>query len=325
MALFGMIIGGGVYGFIIGNLVSIVSDQDANTRIYHERMGAIISYMDTRGFPSSLQRKVKRFYRKLFQSKSAMDEKTILADLPNKLKNECSMFLVNDTILSIDLFCELKEEHMARLTALITPIFYEEEEQIIAGGDKISDLVIFSSGSAMVYDMEDKALGEIGRGECVGHEAMRNDDEEEEFWSIDVYTTSQCEVMNINIPDLRDAFSGDPVLDSMEERANEMSTTRENVAKNAAKTAGDEEAETPAPVMKKPPGTKAKKKKDSHDSGGGSGAGAAANAGAAVGLSAGDLAKIIDERLKPSLTVIEDRITSLMNQQSQLVEMMKKK
>lgn len=251
MALFGMVIGGGVYGFIIGNLVSIVSDQDHNTRLYQERMGAIISYMDTRGFPGSLQRKVKRFYRKYFQSKSAMDEKSILAELPNKLKNECSMFLVSDTILSVELFGELKEEHMARLTGLITPVFYQEEEQIITGGDKISDLVIFSKGTANVYDMEDIALGEIGRGDCMGHEAMRNNDKQENSWSIDVWTTCECEVMNLNIADLRAAFADDPALRVMEGKANQMQCTRKKVAKLAQTTIGseDEGTDTPPPII----------------------------------------------------------------------------
>lgn len=70
-------------------------------------MGAIISYMNQRGFPPVLMRKIKRFYRRYFKSKSALDEKTILAELPAKLKTESSMFLVSKITHQMFLFDEL--------------------------------------------------------------------------------------------------------------------------------------------------------------------------------------------------------------------------
>ena len=37
MAIVGMVLGGGVYGIVLGNLVSIVTDVDSNTRAYQVR------------------------------------------------------------------------------------------------------------------------------------------------------------------------------------------------------------------------------------------------------------------------------------------------
>ena len=54
-----MVIGGAGYGFIIGSLASVVSDVDAHTRVYNERMETILAYMSQRGFPRPLQRKVR--------------------------------------------------------------------------------------------------------------------------------------------------------------------------------------------------------------------------------------------------------------------------
>ena len=58
-AFFAMVIGGAGYGFIIGSLASVVSDVDAHTRVYNERMETILAYMSQRGFPRPLQRKVR--------------------------------------------------------------------------------------------------------------------------------------------------------------------------------------------------------------------------------------------------------------------------
>ena len=37
MAILGMVLGGGVYGIVLGNLVAIVTDVDSNTRAYQVR------------------------------------------------------------------------------------------------------------------------------------------------------------------------------------------------------------------------------------------------------------------------------------------------
>ena len=59
-------------------------------------MELIVAYMDQRRFPRPLQRKVKRFYKGLFQQTSAMDEATVLGDMPTALKNEVvARFLAN--------------------------------------------------------------------------------------------------------------------------------------------------------------------------------------------------------------------------------------
>ena len=146
MAILGMVVGGGVYGIVLGNLVSIVTDVDYNARAYHDRMGAIISYMTQRGFPPGLQRKIKKFYRRYFKSKSALDEKTILAELPNTLKTESSMFLVSDLVFKLEIFSDLEQSHLPQLTELITPIFYEEGEMILIYGDDMRDIQVSHGG-----------------------------------------------------------------------------------------------------------------------------------------------------------------------------------
>ena len=70
-------------------------------------MEAILAYMSKRSFPRPLQRRVKRFYRRLFQETSAMDEKAVLVDLSTTLKNEVALFLVNDLVLGNPLFADV--------------------------------------------------------------------------------------------------------------------------------------------------------------------------------------------------------------------------
>jgi hypothetical protein len=55
-----MLLGGAIYGYLIGNIASIVSDTDSETKKKNERMEQILGYMRRRRFPSDLERKVKK-------------------------------------------------------------------------------------------------------------------------------------------------------------------------------------------------------------------------------------------------------------------------
>ena len=149
-AICAMVVGAGIYGLLIGSLVSIVTNTDANTRLYNERMGSILSYMGQRHFPGPLQRKIKNFYRNYFTTRSAFDEQTVLAELPAKFKNEVAMFLLNDLVFQSDLFQDLGAHHLPLLAKIINPVFYEAEDIMVYLYDEITDIHIISAGTAQV-------------------------------------------------------------------------------------------------------------------------------------------------------------------------------
>ena len=88
-------LGDGRYGYVIGNMVSIVNDSDVATKEYHTRMEQLFSYMNERHFPPDLHRKVKKFFRRRFQESSALDDRKVLEGLSTKLRYEVSTFLTD--------------------------------------------------------------------------------------------------------------------------------------------------------------------------------------------------------------------------------------
>jgi len=55
----------------------------------------VSSYLKSRGIPEHMGRRVRRYFRHFFESKTAVDEQSILADLPTGLRHEVSSFLVS--------------------------------------------------------------------------------------------------------------------------------------------------------------------------------------------------------------------------------------
>merc|ERR1719155_109534 len=82
-AIVAMIIGGAFYGYIIGSMTSIVSDQDVNTRELKERMNVVLSWLSSHPeIPKVLRRRIWRHFKEFLTTKAGVDDYLILNDLP---------------------------------------------------------------------------------------------------------------------------------------------------------------------------------------------------------------------------------------------------
>lgn len=104
VSIFIMLLGGGFYGYVIANLARHMSKLDINRQAYNEKMDIITSYMNCRMFPMELRKKVKAYYRHYLDQRTALDEKTILNELPTGLRNEVVVHLIHETVLKVKIF-----------------------------------------------------------------------------------------------------------------------------------------------------------------------------------------------------------------------------
>ena len=226
---FAMIVGGTFYGFLIGNMSSIVADVDSASREYNTRMERIFSYMQKRNFPPELQRKVKRFFRVLFRETSALDDSDVLHGLSSKLKGEVALHLVNGIVAQHPGFDGLPGHFLSMLSSIIYPLFYLDEEEIVSKGEEIVELFIIVDGNAaatfpaVAHGPDDshatQRLLQLHKGNSFGEEALlEEDDAVTHYWPVAVFALGgPCECTVIALDDLRDRFGA------------EMETVREQV------------------------------------------------------------------------------------------------
>lgn len=209
MGTFAMVIVGcTLYGFMIGNMNSIVHDVDANTRQYNMRMESIVSYMVSRRFPKDVQRKIIRFYRRYFKTRSALDEKTVLAELSTKLKAEVAHFLIDGLVFKNPVFSDLSPTQLATLTTVLQPIYFEADDYLVREGDIVTDIHIIAAGQAELLDEKGDCLTRLQHGSSFGEEAIICDaNDEQPTWKLTVNAISVCESMMVPVAELRNAFS----------------------------------------------------------------------------------------------------------------------
>ena len=75
--------------------------MDSNQRIVAERLDAISSYITTRGLPTPVGRRLRRYFRHFYSQKTAIDEREILGDLSTTLRQEVSSFLVSGLMTQV--------------------------------------------------------------------------------------------------------------------------------------------------------------------------------------------------------------------------------
>ena len=67
---------------------SLVAHLDANKMLAQEKMDTLCSYMQMRDFPKPLFQRVRKYYKRYYKEKTALDEVAILGELSVHLREE---------------------------------------------------------------------------------------------------------------------------------------------------------------------------------------------------------------------------------------------
>ena len=79
-----MLLGVGVYGYVIGNVTNLVANIDLAKSQLPAKMRGVCwaAFMRYRNIPPALQRRLSDYYAYLWENRLGYDESTVLADLP---------------------------------------------------------------------------------------------------------------------------------------------------------------------------------------------------------------------------------------------------
>jgi len=214
-SVFSMILGGGYYGFIVATMASLVSNLDANAKSYYEKMDNVTSYMKKRKFPKILFRKMRKYYKHYFDTRTALNEDEILDELSLQLRTEVALFLIHDDIYNIDLFENLTPEMLAKILTALKPLQVSRKEMVCVAGDIGREMYILINGEMTVEDVNGKIVSTLRGGDYFG-----------ELSALDinpinlttVTATQNCELYSLSKEKLNQAFSAMPeVLNHMKD------------------------------------------------------------------------------------------------------------
>src|SRR5438552_6162699 len=129
-----MVIGVGVYGFVIGNVAVILAGLDQRRAQHFARLEELSAFMSYRNIPASLSGRIADYYRYLWLNRLDQDEGEVLDRLPPSLRTEVSLYMKRDLLQAVPLFAGASEDFLRDVALDLEPILFLPGDEVIRAG-----------------------------------------------------------------------------------------------------------------------------------------------------------------------------------------------
>ena len=175
--IFVQILGVGVYGLLIGNLASIISQTDPAKARYNENMEKLSALLHFQALPRDLQKRIQEYYTYLWKRRLGYDEHALLDSLPPALRSEVSVHLKQDLLEKIPLFSSASQDFIKEISGALKPQVVTPREALFKAGDPAKALFFVVQGELeVVSGDESRLLSTLATGDFFGEIALFSQD-----------------------------------------------------------------------------------------------------------------------------------------------------
>ncbi len=168
-----MIVGAGMYGYIIGNIANLLANIDYAKTVFTEKMERINTFLKYRNLPASLQENIYQYYNYVWDNKKGYDESEIMSELPASLRMKISLYLNAGIFEKIPLFSGASDSMIADFVIRLKPVIFTPKDYIIKKGERGDCLYFISSGKVeVVNDETGDNIATLGVGAYFGEIAL---------------------------------------------------------------------------------------------------------------------------------------------------------
>ncbi len=169
--IFVMVLGVGIYGYIIGKIAGILSKKDPSKAIYIANLEKLTALVQLRKIPIELQERIRNFYSYMYQKRLGYDESSFLQGLPDTLRNEVSLHLKKESVEKIPLFQSAGEEFIKDIALHLKPVVFTPGDYVFKEGEIGKEMYFVVQGNLRVMN-EDKTITTFTDGDFFGEIAL---------------------------------------------------------------------------------------------------------------------------------------------------------
>jgi len=166
-----MFLGAGMYGYVIGNVASLLANIDVARANFLKKMEEITAFLRVKKIPTSIQEKITNYYDYLWETRKSTHTGTILGELPNSLNMEISLFLNKDILERVPLFKNASEIFIREVIQLLEPLVFIPGDYLIRQGE-FGDCMYFISSGEIEVLVNDIKVATLGAGAFFGETAL---------------------------------------------------------------------------------------------------------------------------------------------------------
>ena len=203
-----MMIGVGMYGFIIGNISTILVSTSVPKAANREKLAHLASYMKQYSIPHELQESIFNYYNFGLQQNVSDNFSKILSELPQELSNEMREYVNIHLITQVPLFRNASQESLKDIVKCFRSEIFSPSETIVKSGEEGNEMYFLVYGLVEVISPEGKVINKLRTGSFFGELALLR--KIKRIATIKALT--YCQVYRLNNEDLEKIMKKHPPL-----------------------------------------------------------------------------------------------------------------
>lgn len=205
--IFVMLMGVGVYGYVIGNIANLMSNLDIVQSAHTKRIERVEGFIKYKKLPKQLSDRILDYYDYIFDRKLGTDESKIYEDLPKSLVRDIKLHLSKDLISKIPFLKNASDALLTELVLSLKEVIYLPGDYIMRKGEIGHNLYFINRGSVQVLDIEtDTTIATLGEGSFFGEQALLSDEPR----NASIRTGDFCELYTLEKGKFQDVISKFP-------------------------------------------------------------------------------------------------------------------
>ena len=157
-AMLVMILGVGVYGYVIGNVAALLANIDPARVRHRELVDRVTAFMRYRRVPAGLQRRILDYYEYLWEKRLGYDESAAISGLPPSLRTEVSLFLNRDILQKVPFFRAASDDFIKAIALEMRPVIFLPGDYVIRAGELGEEMYFISRGTVEVVSADGKVV-----------------------------------------------------------------------------------------------------------------------------------------------------------------------
>ena len=168
-----MLLGVGVYGFVIGNVANLLSKMDMARAQYVATIERVTGFLRYRLVPAPLQREIYAYYKYIWENRMGYDESLVLDELPPALRAELSLVLTRDLIEKVGFLEGASPALIQDLCVKLRPVVFTPGDIVVRAGEIGHHVYFISRGTVEVLSPDgDTVYRTMSDGDFFGELAL---------------------------------------------------------------------------------------------------------------------------------------------------------
>lgn len=216
------VIGVGMFGYIIGNVATLIVNIDTARADFHAKMEEVRNYMRIQQIPASIQERVKNYYHYLWETRQGITNVDFMLTLPQTLRLEISLYLNKDILDKVSLFKGADEIFIREVIEELEPLVFLPGDFVIRQGEYGDCMYFLSSGSVQVI-VNDKPVAVLSEGSPFGETALIRNEKR----NASIKALSYCDIYRLSQHSFEQLRKKYPEFD---QRVSEISASRQTAS-----------------------------------------------------------------------------------------------